>query len=275
MKPYYDDGRGIQIFHGETLSVLSGLPTASADALATDPPYSSGGMFRGDRVKAPDEKYRGWSHSEVETRPPTSEYGTFGGDNRDQRSFAYWSTLWASEALRVCRPSAHAFCFSDWRQLPTTTDVIQSGGWTWRGLVVWDKGVGRPCKGRFRNHLEFIVWASHGGLSDESEGYPSAMIQVPTVAPGDRQHVTQKPSELFKHLLSLTTRPGTLLDPFMGVGSSLFAAKELSWKAIGIEIEERYCEIAARRLSQQVLDFSPDETKPAPEQIDLLAKVAP
>lgn len=251
MKPYYDHD-GITIYNGEALEVLRGLDTASIDALVTDPPYSSGGMFRGDRVKAPDEKYRGWSHSPNETRPPTANYGSFGGDNRDQRSFLFWSTLWCAEAFRVCSPSALAYCFSDWRQLPTMTDVVQAGGWTWRGVLVWDKGTGRPNKGRFRNHMEFIVWASHGSLA-AAEGYPSALIAVPTVSHIDREHVTQKPELLFKKLLSLSPSTGTLLDPFLGSGSTLAAAHSCGWKGIGIEIEERYCEMAAKRLQQGVL----------------------
>ncbi len=68
-------------------------------------------------------------------------------------------------------------------------------------------------------------------------------------------HPTQKPVELMRWCLSLrwTQDFQTILDPFMGSGTTLRAAKDLGRKAIGIEIEERYCEIAARRLSQEVL----------------------
>ena len=107
MTPYYEHG-GITIYHGETLDILRQLPTGCADAMATDPPYSSGGMFRADRVRAPDEKYRGWSQN-VDgsgSRKPTAQYGSFGGDNKDQRSFLMWSSLWASESLRACRAGA-------------------------------------------------------------------------------------------------------------------------------------------------------------------------
>ena len=247
--PYYDQD-GITIHHGEALGVLNQLPTASANVLMADPPYSSGGMFRSDRALEPDEKYRGWSQNENgSSRKPTSEYGSFAGDTRDQRGYQYWTALWMAQAHRIAAPGAHAFVFTDWRQLPTVTDAVQAGGWVWRGIVVWDKGVGRPMKGRFRNHLEYAVWATHGA-PDNSGAYPSTLINVPTVGHGERQHVTQKPVALFAHLLSLVPAGGVVLDPFMGSGSTLLAAYELGYKAIGIEIDERYCEIAVNRLAQ-------------------------
>lgn len=252
-EPYYDDG-SVTIYHGEALSVLADLPTATADVLLTDPPYSSGGMFRSDRAQDPTAKYRGWSHSPDETRKPTAQYGTFGGDCRDQWSWIRWCAAWGTETLRVVRPSGIAFQFTDWRQLPATTDSMQFAGWTWQGVLVWDKGVGRPMAGRFRNHIEYIVWATNGAHQGAEGVYPSALIAVPTVGTNERQHVTQKPVPLLARLLSVV--PGdrlTVLDPFMGVGSTLVAARESGHRVIGIELEEANCEMAARRLDQGVL----------------------
>ena len=74
-------------------------------------------------------------------------------------------------------------------------------------------------------------------------------------ARGYRQHPTQKPVELMQWCIGLVKVADVILDPFMGSGTTLVAAKNLGRRAIGIEIEERYCEIAARRLDQGVLDF--------------------
>jgi DNA modification methylase len=119
---------------------------------------------------------------------------------------------------------------------------------------VWDKGVGRPMKGRFRNHLEYVAWGSNGPMPEPEDGiYPSTLLRYPPPTT-DRLHLTQKPSELVTELLSIAP-PGAVLDPFMGSGTTLRAAKNLGRRAIGIEIEERYCEIAAERCRQEVLDF--------------------
>lgn len=256
MEPYYE-ADGITIYHGEACATLAQLPEASCDVLLTDPPYSSGGIFRSDRQLSPDQKYRGWSqNADGSSRAPTNEYGTFGGDSRDQRSFMAWVSAWSWASLNATRPGGVAFMFTDWRQLPAVTDAMQCGGWTWRGLNVWDKGVGRPMKGRFRNHLEYVVWGTHGPV-DGADDYPSALIQVPTVGHGERQHVTEKPVKLLTELLRVV--PGerlTILDPFLGSGSTLVAARNLGHRCIGIEIEERYCEIAAKRMAQGVLDLS-------------------
>lgn len=254
--PYYDDGV-VTIYHGEACAVLESLPEASCDVLLTDPPYSSGGMFRSDRTADPSDKYRGWSqNADGSSRKPTAEYGTFGGDCKDQWAWIRWVTGWSMDALRVVRPGGHSFMFTDWRQLPASTDAAQFGGWTWRGILVWDKGVARPMSGKFRNHIEYVVWSTNGPTeAPEPAVYPSALIQVPTVSHGEREHVTQKPVDLLKHLLSVVPQPEPLvvLDPFMGSGSTLVAAKYAGQRAVGIEIEERYCEMAADRLTQGVL----------------------
>jgi len=75
--------------------------------------------------------------------------------------------------------------------------------------------------------------------------------------PSGAEHPTQKPIQLLQRLISYSVHEGEVaIDPFMGSGTTLLAAKQIGRKAIGIEIEEKYCEIAAKRLSQEVFDFA-------------------
>lgn len=84
-------------------------------------------------------------------------------------------------------------------------------------------------------------------------------------------HPCVKPLASFKKLVEIGSTAGEMiLDPFMGAGTTLVAAKELGRRAIGIEIEERYCEIAAKRLSQEMLPIFEAENK-KPEQVSLMA----
>ena len=84
-----------------------------------------------------------------------------------------------------------------------------------------------------------------------------------------RVHPTQKPVALMKWCLGFTPTAQTILDPFMGSGTTLRAAKDLGRQCIGIEIEEKYCEIAAKRMQQEVLPFEAPDSRRAEETASL------
>jgi site-specific DNA-methyltransferase (adenine-specific) len=247
-EPYYADER-VTLYGGDALTVLAALPDASVDAVITDPPYSSGGQFRGDRQASTTEKYRGWSQNpDGSRREPTAQYEDFTGDTRDQRGYLMWCSLWLAECLRVSRPGASLLMFTDWRQLPTTTDAIQSGGWVWRGIAVWDKGVGRPMRGRFRNHVEYIVWGTNGPLSDPEDIYLSSVFRHAPPRPEVREHQTQKPVGLLREFIPIVPEGGTVLDPFMGSGTTGVAAVSEGRSFAGAELTPHYQRIAQERV---------------------------
>jgi site-specific DNA-methyltransferase (adenine-specific) len=239
MTPYYEDESAV-LHHGDALAVLRSLPSASVDALITDPPYSSGGMVRGDRTQGTGAKY-------VSTTNVGGQGTDFTGDNRDQRAYAYWCALWLSECLRIVKPGGIAALFTDWRQLPATTDALQAGGWVWRGLVPWFKPAHRPMLGRYSNACEYVVWGSAGPLGT-GEGKPSIPGFYEASSPREREHQTQKPIEVMRHLIRLVPREGVVLDPFAGSGTTGVAALMDGRRFVGIEMTEHYVDVARRRL---------------------------
>ena len=243
MKPYYEQD-GITIYHGDAREVLPLL--SDVDLVIADPPYSSGGAMRSDRTNLTAAKYQ---RSGIRALPE------FSGDNKDQRAWTSWMADWLTTVRGAGAPGALCFTFTDWRQLPATTDAIQWSGWVWRGVVTWHKPSGRRLQGRFASDTEFIVWGSSGPMPfdlDSGAG-PSSVVSFDAPRGDDREHIAQKPLEVIKHLIAVAPDAKTVLDPFMGSGTTLRAAKDLGRLAIGIEIEERYCEMAAERLRQAVL----------------------
>lgn len=111
------------------------------------------------------------------------------------------------------------------------------------GYLVWDKQI----DGLNFGEVEFC-WTS-------AKFAPRIHRERAVNVDGGKVHPTQKPVKLMTWCLTFFPEARTILDPFMGSGTTLVAAKNLGRKAIGIEIEERYCEIAAERLAQGVLDF--------------------
>jgi len=235
--------------HGETLKTLRELPDDSVDALITDPPYSSGGQYRGDRLGSTDEKYT--QHGFQGRR------SDFAGDTRDQRSFTYWETLWLSECLRILKPGAPFCVFTDWRQLPATTDAVQAGGLVWRGIVPWDKTEKcRPRMGGFRSQSEFLVWGTKGPTDNEAAaavGVLPGLFRVP-VNHDDKHHQTGKPTELMRQVCAICPPGGIILDPFAGSGTTLVGALLTGRRAIGFEIVEGYSNTAADRCAATLID---------------------
>lgn len=238
------DGDKFAIIRGESLAALQSLPSESVDAVITDPPYSSGGAFRGDRMGGTTEKYV--QTGTVVARPD------FAGDNRDQRSFGYWCALWLSECLRVAKPGAPICVFTDWRQLPTVTDAVQAGGWVWRGIATWDKTEAtRPRMGGFRSQSEWIVWGTRGPMDDEGAkavGCLPGVFRV-GVTQDDKFHITGKPTELMREVVKICRPGGIVLDPFAGSGTTVVAALLTGRRAIGIELTAEYSDVAEKRAA--------------------------
>lgn len=231
----------VTLYKGDALSILRDLPDNSVDAIITDPPYCSGAFTLAAKQAPPDTKYKKSSTQAV--------YTEFACDARDQRSFILWGSMWLSECLRIAKISAPLLVFSDWRQLPATTDYVQIAGWSWRGVVVWHKPSSRPLPGEFRRECEFIAYARKGVRGDiEPTVYPELYSYSAPSGP-KRKHLTQKPIELMRDLMRIVPQGGTVLDPFIGSGTTAEAAILTGRKCIGIEMVKANIDIAAARVA--------------------------
>jgi site-specific DNA-methyltransferase (adenine-specific) len=219
MRPYYEHG-GITIYHGDCREVLPTL--GPVDLVLTDPPY-------------------GVAYN------PTGGNGVARRGNLerlvgDDRPFD------PSSLIRFAYGEGHATPMILWGGNHYADRLPPSSAW-----LVWYKRDSLPS-------IDFsdceIAWTSLGIPARVFNHQWHGMLRASER--GDlRYHPTQKPLVLMRWCLGLAPIAKLILDPFMGSGTTLRAAKDLGLRAIGIEIEEKYCEIAARRLSQEVLEFEP------------------
>ena len=227
MTPYYEHA-GITIYHGDCLDVLPLLE--QVDHVITDPPYN---------VRAEDIDIVGRSAM--------------------RRDFGEWDDEWSprpslTEWYRLMREGGSVLAFTSDRLI----SEYRTAEFKPRGTIVWLKDNPAPSpRPGYVQATEWIVWLQKEGQRCvwNATGYTPNVLRYPICAGLERgSHPTQKPLRLMRSLVEQYSKPlETILDPFMGSGTTLRAAKDLGRKAIGIEIEERYCEIAAKRLSQEVL----------------------
>ena len=232
-------GENWRILHGDTLKLVKGFQPGIFDAVVTDPPYASGGTKQNERNRTTNQKY---SSMKAENALPD-----FDGDNKDQRSWTHWMAEWLYDVRKACKRGAPICLFIDWRQYPSITDALQWAGWIWRGTAVWDKGNSRPQKGRFRQQAEYIVWGSNG---------PMPINRPVSCLPGvfrygnpqNRIHVTEKPLQLMKDVIQICEPGGLILDPFAGAATTILAAAESGYQAVGIEVTDAYYKLGSDRV---------------------------
>lgn len=235
----------IQLYQGDCLELMKDIPDGSVDMVLTDPPYSSGGLFAGDRKANTRTKYTDSNYNGA------VRFQSFSGDNMDQRSFTEFMRMVLNKCRQKAKQESVCAVFVDWRNLPAMTDALQAAGWIYRGIVVWDKGTSRPIPNRFRNDCEYVVWGTNGPRKTE---YVDGVFigpgcyHVPSVPTKEKNHQTEKPVKLLEKLLAISLDNGVVLDPFMGSGSTGVACVNTDRSFIGMELDPGYFETAKRRI---------------------------
>jgi site-specific DNA-methyltransferase (adenine-specific) len=246
MKPYYQE-KGITIYNGDCREILPYLETV--DVILTDPPYSEQ-THRKPRVgcELPDADH---------SASCANRCKALGFDPIDSNTMAHVSREFARISRRWVLIFSDIELTHQWRNCLTDSglEYIRTG--TWIKIDATPQFTGdRPASG-----FEAITIAHPKGRKRWNGGGSHAVWSYPIVisrkgSEEQRVHTAQKPLALISRLIWLFSEPGEIvLDPFMGSGTVLLAAKNLERKAIGIEIQEKYCEIAVQRLRQEVFSF--------------------
>lgn len=230
--PYYSD-EFVTLYHGDCREIDAWL---AADVLVTDPPYG--------------QNYS--THGVARTSYADRLSGNFNGRQRPVKVIANDDTTATRDAALEMWGDRPAIVFGA-MHLPPPTGTKQVGVF----VKALDSGNLTSVAGVRRN-LEAIYFL---GGHPRGGGGRSAVFPTAERAAGSPSgycaraggHPHTKPNDVMMELVGLVV--GTVADPFAGSGSTLVAAKRLGRKAIGVELDERYCEIAAKRLAQGVLDF--------------------
>lgn len=219
IRPFYAD-EIVTIYHGDALTVMPFIERA--DCVALDPPYSMvPNAFAGK-----DDGAAGTSATPVRLLTETLR-----------------------ETRRMLPDGGSAGLICDWRRMPDVSYLATLVGLRISTCVAWTRDT--PGMGSmFRSAWDPMLILSVGTPTIRDKAAVRNVIHAPK--PRGGEHPYEKPVALWQHLFDRVP-PGLVVDPFMGTGASLMAARLAGHRAIGIEVDERFCEMAVERLRQESL----------------------
>lgn len=231
MDPYYQD-ESVTLYHGDALDAMESMPPASVAHVVTDPPYilqAGSSLQRGSKTG-------GWA---------------------DMMNASHWYAAWYRLASTATRHDSSVWTFGNWRSLPVMMRAAIDADISTASLLVWDKDwIGPAGPQQLRSQHEVCLVLAKPGFKqpDRSQG---DVLRVKASSHKPTGHPAEKPLALLSRVVELTgaNEGDVILDPFAGSGTTAVAAKRMGLRCVLIEAEERWCEIAATRLSQGVLDF--------------------
>lgn len=196
------------------------------DAVITDPPYG------------------------INYQPGNRKVNTLGKIANDNAPFIWF----LYDAFRVLKPGGTLICFTRWDVEQTFIDAMKLAGFQVKSEVIWDKvtrGMG-DLKGQFAPSHENVVFATKGRFIFPGKR-PRDLVTFSKLNGSQMIHPTEKPVGLLANLITSVTKPGDfILDPFAGSGSTLVAAKKTGRRFVGIELDDEYCQKAARRIEEAI-----------------------
>ena len=224
-----------QVMQGDCLALLPGLADGSVDAVITDPPYASGAHISAQRGKRD-----AFTPNSVRVRPVIE------ADSMGPMGFEWVTRHWFLAMKRIVKPGGHLLCFTDWRMYPQLSMLMEAGGWRLNNMIVWDKGYPGLGAG-FRAQHEIAIAGSNGPPEWYSYAFGNVIRDMRLTK---TEHPHEKPLSLLQAMITTCTPDdGTVIDPFMGSGTTGIACMRTGRKFIGIEIAPAYYAIAAKRIA--------------------------
>ena len=228
------------LYLGDCLDLMTSIPNESVDLIATDPPYkitphggsgNAGGMFVGDLAL----KGKFFEHNDIDIEQYLSQF------------------------YRVLKKDTHCYIMCNHVNLAHFLDVISKSEFHFIKSLIWVKN--NKIMGRYyMNQFEYILFLRKGDRKVNNCGI-SDVLSIPNKKEknndGSNVHDSQKPIELFRILINQSTNKNELvLDPFAGSGTTCLAAMQEKRQYLGIEIDEKYFEIAKKRIEQQNMQLT-------------------
>lgn len=228
----------------EILPTLSGVA-----AVVTDPPYkvTSGGFG------ALEGGFSGWIKDSYDNK------GAIVACNLD------WPD-WLNLIPACLRDDAHAYIFSNDRNLSIARDAAEAAGLKFHRLLVWDKKTALPNRW-YQQTCEFVLFMRKGKAFQIND--PSSKALQTIFQRDESEHPTEKPVDLCRMYIENSTTPGELvLDPFLGSGTTGVAAVKSGRAFVGIEIEPKWFDVACRRIEKAIRepDFMFDRPAPTKQE---------
>jgi site-specific DNA-methyltransferase (adenine-specific) len=242
-----------QIILGDCLEVMQGMTDNSVDLVIADPPYNIS--------KLNDRRDRSKLNSPIMRRKKALNYDFGEWDNLERAEFLEFTDQWLKECVRVLKDGGTIISFFSKEDISYLGWQAKPLGVRTRTIISWHKTNPVPSfrKVNYLSACEFIwigskgdkTWTMNFGLQKDTHNF---FETANSSSYGETKHPTEKPLSLISWLIKTHSNEGdTVLDPFLGSGTTAKTAKSLNRNYIGIEINPDYVKIAEDRLKQEVL----------------------
>ena len=231
-----------ELYNEDCLKVFKEIEDESVDLCVTDCPYKivSGGCTTG-KFKTPGGMLCKDSDKVDLIALDNLKKGKLFNNNDIKFSD------WLPELYRIMKPETHVYIMINARNLKDLQTEAEKTGFKFQNLLVWDKG-NAVVNRYYMNAFELVLMLRKGPAKNINEMGTSNLLRIPNII-GNKEHPTEKPIQLMEILINNSSKEGDIvIDPFLGVGATGIACKNLNRNFIGIEIDKKYFDIAKQRI---------------------------